>query len=326
MIAAWLLLAACSQPEPSPPPVTDGDPTPTTDTEPPTIETASSTDTALPPPNPADAVTESFTYSTPPVDVLFVIDASTSMIGNTELLIGALDGVVTSWISKNIDFHVGVVDIDESPTQGRLLSLGGNRWVEPTLPTPGVLLQEMVDAVPDPSTNEMGRATTWLAFDQMDSGEPNEGFLRADSRIAVIIHSDETDQSTNNPVTYQEFVDYLNALRVDPELVAFNAIVGTEDYFDVTASVGGIAWSVTNTPYGPALDAITATIEGNNAFTLPRAAYEDTITARVTEPAGDVVDLANDTLTYDETTFAVDLGLYFPDTGATVEITYVPLP
>jgi hypothetical protein len=318
---ACLLLTACSGTVSGPPGDSSGD----GDTQPPTTDTAENpTDTATPT-VPLDPVTETFPYTAPPADILFVIDASTSMIGNTETLIGALEGLVDTWMARNIDFHVGVIDIDESDVQGELISIGGYKWADPTVPTPGLLLRQMVDAVPDPSTNESGRESAYKALEFTGVGEPNDGFLRPDSDLAIIVHTDESDQSDPSPVSPQEFIDYLIALRPDPDLRGFDAIVATEDYFDITTEVGGVAWSVNNTPYGPALDAITSTIEGHNSFVLAAAADPDSITAHVIEPDGTLVDLANGDLSWNSGTHEVDLGAYYPLTGATVEITYRPL-
>jgi hypothetical protein len=319
----WWVLAACKPSE------SDGT-EPTTDTHV-TIykeDTASgTTDTATTYTTPPDPVTESFTYTAVPVDILLVIDASSSMVGHTESMIGALESLVDTWIARNIDFRVGVLNIDEDEVDddhGHLIEIAGLKWVEPTSPTPGLLLREMVDSVDDPSTVESGRMAVYKALELMGPGEPNEGFLREGTELAIVVHGDETDQSVG--VTPQEFVDYIVALRPDPLLRGFHSIVGTDDYLDLTTQIGGIAWSVDNEPYGPALDAITATIEGNNAFVVALEANEDyDITARVTEPDGTVVDLTDADVTYDEDTRTVDLGTYFPITGATVEITYYPI-
>ncbi len=321
MIATWLVLGACSSTNVVLP-TGDGDGTPhDTDTTGGTTETAS--DSGHVPVG--DPVTESFPYAVAPADVLFIIDASTSMIGYTESLLGTLEGLVDTWMARNIDFHAGVVDIDESDIQGQLLSIGGRRWSDPLAPTPGSLLRELVDDVPDPSTQEEGRTSTYLALTAMGPGLANDGFLRPGSDLAIILHSDEVDQSDDNPVSTQQFIDYLLALRPDPNLRGFNTIVATEDFHDISVAVGGVVWSVSNEPYGPALDAVTATIQGNNAFVLTEAPWAPSITAHVVEPDGTEVDLPNDSLDYDSKTNTVDLDEYYPDSGATVEITYNPL-
>lgn len=285
------------------------------------VDTA--TDTA-PPVEPVEPITDVFTYAAPTVDLFFVVDASTSMIDEVDVLIGALDNIVATWDALGIDYHAGVVDMDESPTHGHLLTVDGYRWADPSHPEPGTLLRQLVGSVSDPSSVEAGRAAAYKALNLTDAGEPNEGFLRADSELAIIIFGDADDQSTNQPVSPSEFVDYLNGLRSEPEMVSLHAIAATTDYMSMSTAVGGIVWSIDNSPFGPVLDAITDSFERTNIFALSAPAVPESVLVRVIETDAVESTLAANILVYDAVANTVDLDAYLPSPGAVVEITYEP--
>ncbi len=320
MIPTWVLLAACVPDEPEPDRPEPTEPDPTTPTGATSRDTGGTTE-----PDPGTPVTESFGYAAPQADVLLVVDASSSPWARIDELLAVLAPTVSAWTSRGIDFHVGATDIDDSPTLGHLTEVGGLRWADPSHPDPGTLLRQLVDAVGDPSTIEAGTLAAHRAIQEAQPGGFNDGFLRETSEIAIVVFTDEIDQtSLVSPLTPVEFVDALLALRKDPELVAFHAITDSQEYVDVAHATGGVAWNVANSPYGPVIDAITDTIERHNLFTLSADADPDSVAVRVLEPDGRVEDLTVYEFEYDAATRVVDLEEYYPLDGATVEITYLP--
>lgn len=303
---SWFVIAACHAPG-----------SPADDDEP----SDSDSDTDTEPEEDPTPITESFTYTPPVVDVLFVIDASSSMDGLTEALISALPVMVAGWEARGLDFHAGVTDIDRSAAQGALIDVDGSRWVDPAMEDPTSVLMQMVDDVGDPSDREGGRAATYNALVWSAPGEVNEGFLRDDSQIAIVVHSDETDQSGNTPVSEEEFIDFLQAFRPEEKL-AFHTITGNRGYAQVSDATGGVQWNVYTMPYSPALQAINDTLVATNVFTLSHEADRRSIEVRVIETDGARVDLDDDAWDYEDDDRTVDLESYVPTDGATVEITY----
>ncbi len=140
----------------------------------------------------------------------------------------------------------------------------------------------------------------------------------------MIVHSDETDQSGAAPISQDDYVPWFLALR-DPGRAALHAIVATEDYYGLAGATGGVSWSVTNTPYGPVLDAITSSFDRHNTFVLTGVPIPETITARVLQlGGGEEIRDKNDLIWVPETS-TVDLYDYYPEDGSTVEISYVPV-
>lgn len=279
--------------------------------------------TARPAPDP---VTESFAWTPPPVDMLFVIDSSSSMTGRVAELAATMGPLMDAWIEREIDFHVGVVDIDDVAVQGQLIEAGGRKWVDPTMVDPGERLQQLVELVGDPSTVEAGLAASFKALNMTGPGEYNEGFLRDGSDLAVLVATDEPDQSDPGLITPQGYVTWLLGLRPEADLVGFHAFAASDDYLAVANQTDGVSWNVDNSPYGPALAAITTTLEYENAFVLSQDADEATIAVRVLEPDGDEVELDAAEVGYASGSRSVDLEDFWPPAGSTIEITYVPAP
>jgi hypothetical protein len=272
-------------------------------------------------------VTESFTYAAPLADVLFIVDASSSMWARIDDLVGTMGPTVSAWADRGIDYQVGVVDIDEAPTHGQLVEVGGYRWADASHPMPGGLLRQMIEAVGDPSTVEAGTLAAFRAIERAAPGGYNEGFVRDGSEVVFVVVTDESDQSDLvSTLTPIGFVEALEVLRKDPDEVAFHSIVATEDYVEISLETGGVVWNVDNTPYGPAIDAITDAIEPHNVFTLSAPAIPETLAVRVVQPVGEPELLDADDVDWDEDERTVDLEDFHPLDGAVVEITYVEDP
>ncbi len=269
------------------------------------------------------SVTDEFSYEQTIIDVLYVLDTSGSMTAASEVLIGSLSAQVVDWTARGFDFQAGATSIDEGVDHGKLTMINGNKWADNTLPNPGMTLEALAHAVDDPSPAESGRAAAYKALQMTAPGAYNDGFLRDGSELAVIVHTDESDQSGPNPVTQQEFIDYLLELR-DPDRVSFHSIAASQDYLEVTQAVGGVQWGVDNTPYGPALRAMSDTFD-QMLFTLSEVADEASIEVLVIEPDFTEVVLVPDEYSYDAARNTVELTDYGPEVGATIEITYVIL-
>jgi hypothetical protein len=315
----WLLLS-CRPAEETP--VPKDDPVPPEDTDLPPEDTATPPDDTAPPAPTGTPVSDSVTYTPPQIDVLFVIDASNSMISKTTTLTASLGGMVRDWDDLGFDYHAGVTNIDESNEHGWLEEVGGVKWVDNDIATPGSLLVGMVEAVGDPSSAESGREAAFKALQLSDElGEPNYGFLRDGSQIAIVVHTDEADQSGDTPVTEQEFIDYLLTLR-PLEDVSFSAIAATSDYVTIANGVGGVVWSVDNTPYGPALQAITDQLH-QFVVTLSQPVVLGTIEVRVTEPDATERVLDRSDWVVDSIAGTIELVGDLPQDGATVTIDYL---
>ncbi|MBI2376946.1 MAG: choice-of-anchor D domain-containing protein [Deltaproteobacteria bacterium] len=142
----------------------------------------------------------------PQADVLFVVDDSCSMADEQANLGANVTQFLSYAQSQSIDYQIGVTTTDveiPSPTgpyqggkQGRLVEYGGTRIITPATPNANSIFDRMVTALGiDGSGSEAGLEAAYLALTDPILSGWNAGFLRTDAALAVIIVSDEEDQS-----------------------------------------------------------------------------------------------------------------------------------
>lgn len=193
----------------------------------------------------------------PVVDILWIIDNSTSMVDEQNALTTNFPVFMDYFLGSGLDYHIGVISTDYAADHGRLEYAVGHKWVDPETPDPVGVFQQMAGLGIKIGTNEKGRAPAYSALELEDGpGGWNEGFERDDGGLHIVAISDEDDHSTE--IGRDEFVDYLETSRPDPDDVTFSSIVtpvnncapnGVEpgiEYVETTAAVGGILWSICN--------------------------------------------------------------------------------
>lgn len=311
----WLLLtaAACSEFEIVPPPSIDVVP-----------------HEYIPPEN---VHADTFTQTTSPkVDVLWVVDNSSSMVEEADKLSYNFPLFIDYFLDSGLDWHVGVVstNMEMEGHKGQLLSAGGFAWIDPETPDPEAVFAAMVPYYPGISHEESGRAATYAALEELVDSV-NAGFLREDSTLHVVVISDENDHSV--VPDKGEFVAWFENLRPEVETRSFSAITGIEmcanvnelgtDYVDVSDAIGGSLWSICEADWGPVLDEI-----GLNATTLSTEFYlsrlpvAGTIEVLLTEPGQLALTLAGDEWLYDESRNSIRFVALVPSALSVVEIRY----
>ncbi len=217
----------------------------------------------LPPkgvPNPRPLVVETQTDKLvqtpiPEVDILWIIDNSTSMLNEQQALTTNFPAFMDYFLGSGLDYHIGVISTDYANDQGRLEYYNGIKWVEPDTPDPIGVFSNLAGLGTRIGTNEKGRDPAYAALEIHDGpGGFNEGFERDDGSLHLVVISDEDDHS--DIVDLDEFVDFLETSRPDPDDVTFSSIVtpaggcspnGAEpglDYIETTNRVGGILHSI----------------------------------------------------------------------------------
>ncbi len=169
----------------------------------------------------------------PNIDLLFVIDNSGSMGRDQSVLANSFQDFITNFTDKNLQYNIGVISTDTCPYDPSLTcSRSGNWWSPSATRYPGIFNQGAgglltkyfdsgdrlkflswdMDPIPsmakqltierfiensDLGTNSSGSEAplfaTAKAIERMAEGGYNEGFLRDDSFLAVIIVSDEDE-------------------------------------------------------------------------------------------------------------------------------------
>lgn len=154
------------------------------------------------------------TYNTQ-VDVLWIVDTSSSMSKHQELLATQVPVFLEGLNATGLDYQIGVTTMDMSSTGagGRLLAQAGTaKILNMSTPNLAALLAGRLKAGENGSPVERGREALMAALDQSHPGMANEGFLRPNSLLNVIFLTNEEDQSDGA-------IDYVAALdRIKPIL------------------------------------------------------------------------------------------------------------
>jgi hypothetical protein len=276
---------------------------------------------------------------TPAVDVLWVIDNSTSMVEEQAALSANFAAFIDYFLDSGLDWHVGVVstDMGNSNHQGKLRTANGVRFLDEDTTELLATFKSMVTISSTmTSTIESGRAAAYTALETRRNGY-NDGFYRDAASLAVVVISDENDYSGNTPVTRNEFVDWMLNLKTSPDKVNFSSIVGPPggcptaieagtDYISVTNSVGGILWSICNNDWATVLDELGMQASGlKREFFLSQLPVVDSIEVWVvfdgityTFDEGE----CDDCYTYDPARNSITFNTFVPDPLAEVHIEY----
>lgn len=215
---------------------------------------------------------ESFLQEADPVDVLWVIDNSSSMGQEQARVIAEISAFYSWFVTLNLDYHMGVVTSDVvTPTMGGRLQ-GSPLWIDSTTANAEAELAEAINVGTDDQGNESGLHASELALSEpLLSGE-NAGFYRDHARLAVIYLSDEPEQSEYDA---QHFIDFFTALKPDPSSILISAIVGDQGagcatvcdgldqtaqpgdkYLEVVSAFSGVFGSICTCDLSPTLDEI----------------------------------------------------------------------
>ncbi|HMV66803.1 MAG TPA: hypothetical protein PKA64_08135 [Myxococcota bacterium] len=217
------------------------------------------------PPNLATPVKEDVIVqiTTPEVDILWVIDNSGSMSEEQKKLKDNFGEFIKFFVDSGLDWHIGIVSTDTDADRGRLQGAGGTRFMTPDTPNPIDTFRQMATLGTNGSSDERGRRAAHMALTDPNLSGYNAGFYRDNASLHLIVISDELDSSGNDP-TSNEFINFLNALKPDPEMVTFSSIVGPEagcatsdsgrDYLRITEAVGGISESICRDDWSQVLE------------------------------------------------------------------------
>ncbi|MCB9688989.1 MAG: hypothetical protein H6735_28360 [Alphaproteobacteria bacterium] len=282
--------------------------------------------------------------TTPVVDVLWVVDNSSSMEDNQRKLTENFPSFMDYFLGSGLDYHIGVVSTDMyRPAQsGKLREYNGALWIDPDTDDAIDAFTSMGRVGIDGSGNERGRDATYTAL-ELERELFNAGFARDDETgsIHITIISDENDHSRDDVVARDEFIAWLNALKPEDEQVSFNSICnppgsspidglvntpGT-DYIAVTQEVGGILHDIREDDWVRVLEQLGVQASGlRREYFLSALPVEDTIEVLVETPTHTMLpfQMGRD-YTYDDARNSIAFRTYIPEPLAQVHISYTLL-
>lgn len=213
-------------------------------------------------------------------DILWVIDGSCSMTDDQALLNKNLPIFMRRFYESDVDYHIGVVDAGGfGASSGKLITVGGERWIDVEHPNP-------VEAFAGMAAQVVGQSRgTQVVFDALETNVTgfNRGFRRDDTPIHVIVISDEQDGPPPNG-----FFDWFMDLMPDPQDRTFSSIVDPSDnsfYERATEVVGGVFQDITEGGWEEVLDelALQASRPSNSELFLTRVPYEQTLLVQLVQ-------------------------------------------
>ena len=173
-----------------------------------------------------------------PVDILFVVDNSGSMDTERSNLAQRIDGFLDKIIG--LDWQIGIISTDFNSKKNYhdgdfvdLIGLPGQYIITPSTPGGQQIFGDTVQGFPEGGGNEQGIRASYRAIERsLDpenraEDEPNRQFFRNGADLAIVVLSDEDENSngTNIKYTPQDFVDYVNVAWGVPKNLTFHSII-----------------------------------------------------------------------------------------------------
>lgn len=267
------------------------------------------------------------------IDVLWVIDNSSSMLAEQEKLADTFPVFLRTYRDSGLDWQVGVISTDmDDPTQrGKLQAAAGYLWDDPTVPEPISVFAQMATLGRDGSAREQGRAAIQAALSEPLRSGYNDGFFRDDAKLSVIIVSDERDFSNDEPGLYP-FLTWFDTLKPDRSMLEISAITQVDtrcaeqpsaDYLALTEATGGVAFSICEDDWTPILEVLGARAAGlGREFFLAEVPVPDTIEVSIEDEEYLFLFEAEVDWTYDAVRNSINFLTYMPRASAEVYIRY----
>lgn len=266
-----------------------------------------------------DSHVDSFEVPTSPtVDILFAVDQSGSMDDDQAALASNFSAFISQLSYYTDDWQIMVANDDDGCNNSgilttdtpnyqtqftRAVSQGGGAWTEALL------------------------TVTSTAIQKTGGGECNQGFLRTDALLHVIIVSDEPEQSVRS---WDHYVNILQSEKGDPSLVKISAVAGDypggcstgrnsaepgTGYYEAVSYTGGEFLSICS-DWSENVDALADASIRVTSFTLTHTPVPSSIVVEV----NDVVRASG--WHYDATANAVVFDTDAPEEGSIVDVAY----
>ncbi len=157
------------------------------------------------------------------VDVLWVIDNSGSMSGELTELALSFRTFIVSFESLELDYQIGVVttDMTAASQSGRLQG----PIITPSTLDPVAEFTRQAAQGSSGSGTERGLDAAYAALTAPLINGANQGLLRADANLSVVVVSDEDDGSNRNAIS---FSNWLETLKPDRSMTSFSGMVGPD--------------------------------------------------------------------------------------------------
>ena len=294
----------------------------------------------------------------PKVDIIFYIDASSSMSQEQAAIASNLGAFVQFAEAQGLDYQIGVTStaIDSDDEAGRLASAAvgttqasiysgpaANRIVTPqSVPSPGAVFAANVSFPYDSgvANDESGLAAAELSLSPPVIYGHNSGMVRSDAVLSLIFVSDEPDQSSGSVDYYINFFLSIKGFR-NTNLFSASAITApyppgscsgsggsatsSGRYIAVAERTGGVFQSICTSSWSRSLEDLSTTAFGfKSRFFLTNQPVISSLAVLV-DGASLPQQSASGTInwTYDYSTNSINFAPYStPEPGSQIRVEY----
>ncbi len=285
------------------------------------------------------------------VDLLWVVDNSSSMASEQDKVAAGFEQFIWSMGAVDVDFHLGLVTTDMDLDNDERGELVGD---PPFLTQDDEYLPKFMERVKlgtEGSDKERGMQAALHALTGASAASTNGGFLRDEAVLALVVVSDENDCSDDNFLPDSEagslcydltdrlvsVADYIRAFRdvkgTDGHVVA-SVIVGPEvsegcehtwpghRYMTLAEELDGVIGNICDSDYEQIMDEVGARVAAPiRSFFLSYTPVADSIIVMVDDE--EIIEDPDEGWQYDEEYVAVRFhGDYVPEFGSTISINY----
>ncbi len=280
------------------------------------------------------------------VDILWVVDDSGSMSEEQTQLANNFNAFISFADTLGVDYQVGVIttEVNDASTSGIMWACNGFNTIIRNTDANRVMAFQCAANVTNPpngnrrpnpggsDSQEAGLQAARIALDVPNVNMANAGFLRADARLAVMVVSDEDDQSDGSVNLY---IDFFRTLKgyANPQLISVSAIAGDSPGGCATAAAGdrylaavqglnGQFGSICSNSWSQLLSNIGLGVFAlRSSWTLSRPADANTI--QVTVNGTSVPRNAMNGWTFDPASNTISFnGTAVPQPGGQIEVRY----
>jgi hypothetical protein len=252
----------------------------------------------------------------PPVDILFAVDQSCSMDTEAAALASAFGSFISTIDSVTQGWQVGVVTLEDGCMNYGVLDAN-------TFDYQG----KFEDAVTQGGHHNLTEALLELsekALSKTGPGQCNDGFLRPNAMLHVIVVSDEPEQSGTGWGTWladmSTYVATQSLLKVSAVIDLGSCGTGNAGYWDAADYTGGEILNICNSNWSNSVGQLaTASLSGMNEFALAGTPDGNTVAVFVDGvewTTGWTWDATTNVVTFDDPQFVG---------GEVIDVTYAAL-
>jgi hypothetical protein len=263
------------------------------------------------------------------LDIIWIIDNSGSMMDEQSALGANFSAFIDDFITKNIDFKMAITTTDTSSSLKKGLMVKGS---DSKLTSQMAKLNEF--QFKSDFTNLVKVGTAGSGYEK--GLEASEGFmqkysgsfLRPDAYLAIVIVSDEEDQS---PKAVSQYTDYLKSFKQETGLIKLYSIVdvnktnccqygvttGGDRYILASTKTAGVVGDIRNDFFGTLSSMGDTLIRLLDSFALSKKPIEGSLKVYVD-------GLQSQDYIYDRTTNSIKFDQNrLPTEGAAISVSYI---